>query len=58
MAMDEIRKNKRNAYVMWFDYKKAFDSVPHSWIIKALELARVPKQLIDNSKSLKVEETS
>ena len=53
MAMDEIRKNKRNAYVMWFDYKKAFDSVPHSWIIKALELARVPKQLIDNITTLK-----
>ena len=38
---------------MWFDYKKAFDSVPHSWIIKALELAKVPKQLIDNITTLK-----
>ena len=38
---------------MWFDYKKAFDSVPHSWIIKALELVRVPKQLIDNITTLK-----
>ena len=38
---------------MWFDYKKAFDSVPHSWIIKALELAKVPKQLIDNITALK-----
>ena len=40
-------------HVTWFDYKKAFDSVPHSWIIKALELARVPKQLIDNITTLK-----
>ena len=45
-------KNQRNAFLMWFDYKKAFDSVPHSWIIKALELAKVPNQLIKNIKAL------
>ena len=52
MVMEEIKKNRRNAFLMWFDYKKAFDSVPHSWIIKALELAKVPKQIIDNIKIL------
>ena len=31
---------------MWFVYKKAFDSVPHNWILKALELAKVPPNLI------------
>ena len=52
MAMVEIKNNRRNAYVMWFDYKKVFDSVPHHWIIKALEQAKVPKQLIDNITTL------
>ena len=52
MSMEEIKTNRRNAFLMWFDYKKAFDSVPHSWIIKALELAKVPKQLIDNIRAL------
>ena len=33
--------------------KKAFDSVPHSWITKALELAKVPRQIIDNITALK-----
>ena len=28
------------------DYKKAFDSVPHSWLIKSLELAKVPSTII------------
>ena len=53
MAMEEIRKNRRNAFVMWFDYKKAFDSVPHSWMVKALELAKVPQQIINNITALK-----
>ena len=29
-----------------FDYRKAFDSVPHRWIIKALELAKVPNKIL------------
>lgn len=53
MTMEDIKKNRRSAFLMWFDYKKAFDSVPHSWIIKALELAKVPKKIIDNIKMLK-----
>ena len=53
MTMEEIKKNLRTAFVMWFDYKKAFDSVPHTWIVKALELAKVPSQLINNITNLK-----
>ena len=25
----------------WIDYKKAFDSVPHSWILASLNMYRV-----------------
>ena len=32
---------------MWLDYKKAFDSVPHSWIVESLKLARVPDKIIN-----------
>ena len=32
--------------MMWFDYHKAFNSVPHPWIIKALELAKVPNKIL------------
>ena len=46
MILDEVKKNRRNLYMMWFDYKKAFDSVPHDWIIKALKLAKVPHEII------------
>ena len=39
-------KQRKNALYIWLDYKKAFDSVPHSWLIKSLELAKVPSMII------------
>jgi hypothetical protein len=30
----------------WIDYQKAFDRVPHSWIIKSLELIGINKKVI------------
>ena len=37
---------------VWLDYQKAFDSVPHSWIIESLELAKVPPTIIEAIKQL------
>ena len=30
----------------WLDYKKAYDNVPHSWIIESLRLAKIPQKII------------
>ena len=46
MILDEVKRNRRTLWMMWFDYKKAFDSVPHDWIIKAMHLAKVPQEII------------
>ena len=43
---EEARMYRRNLFTVWLDYKKAFDSVLHDWIIKALKLAKVPEVLI------------
>ena len=39
-------KRRKNVLYIWLDYKKAFDSVPHSWLIKSLELAKVSSTII------------
>ena len=46
MVLDQVKKQRKNLFMMWFDYRKAFDSVPHSWTIKALELAKVPNKIL------------
>ena len=32
--------------MIWLDFKKGYDLVPHSWIVEALRLAKIPKQII------------
>ena len=44
--MSEVRNEKRNLITIWLDYKKAFDSAPHEWLIKSLRLANLPEDLI------------
>ena len=37
---------KKNLSTAWIDYKKAFDSVPHSWILKCLQMYKIHPALI------------
>ena len=52
MIYNETKQKRLNLLTVWLDYKKAFDSVPHSWVIKSLALAKVPKLIIGAVKSL------
>ena len=36
---------KKNLAVTWIDYKKAFDMVPHSWILECLGVVAVNEQI-------------
>ena len=47
MTLDQVRNNRRNFLVMWLDYKKAFDYVPHNSVTKALQLAKIPPKIIN-----------
>ena len=35
------RKFKNYLNIAWIDYKKAFDSIPHSWLIRVLKIYKV-----------------
>lgn len=50
--MEEAKSRKRNLMTAWTDYKKAFDPVPHSWILKCLgmyNISPIMKGFIESS---------
>ena len=46
MILKNCKQRKTNLCVTWIDYKKAYDSVPHSWILKSLDMLKVNRELI------------
>jgi hypothetical protein len=44
--LQECKRRKKNLCMAWIDYQKAFDRVPHSWIIKSLELIGINNKII------------
>ena len=46
----EVKSRNKNLAMAWIDYKKAYDTVPHLWIIECLDLFGVA----ENIKSLLV----
>jgi hypothetical protein len=40
------QKQKESLSMAWIDYQNAFDRVPHSWIIKSLELIGINNKVI------------
>ena len=52
MILREVKKRKKNLSMAWIDYKKAYDMVPHSWILECLEALGIDegiRKLIENS---------
>ncbi|CAH2101776.1 unnamed protein product [Euphydryas editha] len=41
VASQLVKCNRRNFSAAWIDYKKAFDSVPHLWLLRVLELYKI-----------------
>jgi len=44
--LKQAEQQRKNLYTCYIDYKKAFDSVPHSWLRQVLEIYKVPDTLI------------
>ena len=45
MIMIEVKMRKRNLSMAWIDFKKAYDMVPHSWIIDCLETVGINEKI-------------
>ena len=41
MITEDAKKKKRNLSMMWIDYKKAYDSIPHTWLVRILKLYKI-----------------
>ena len=44
--LENCKKRKKNLSTAWIDYKKAFDNVSHSWILKYLQMYKIHPVLI------------
>ena len=47
MIIEDCKSKHRNLSMAWIDYCKAFDSVPHSWILKVSHLFKISLVLIN-----------
>lgn len=46
VILEQARKRNRNLNMAYIDYQKAFDSIPHSWLLKTLEIYNVDPQIV------------
>ena len=46
-VLREARRKNRNLSMAWIDYRKAYDMLPHSWILETLGLIKVAQNIED-----------
>ncbi|KAJ0173906.1 hypothetical protein K1T71_010052 [Dendrolimus kikuchii] len=52
VILKQVHKTKSNLFTMYIDYKKAYDSVPHSWLVKVLEIYKIHPTIITFLKTI------
>ena len=45
--LNESMIRRKNLAIAWIDYKKAYDMVPHSWIINSLKMHQISHEVIN-----------
>ena len=45
-VIQDCKKRKSDLSMSWIDFRKAYDMVPHSWMLKSLELIGAPRNVI------------
>jgi len=54
--LEQVYKYKWNLYIAYIDYRKAFDSVPQSWLIHVLQIHKIEQQVINSLQQLTMNE--
>ena len=52
-VLKHCKKHQRNLAMGWIDYKKAYDMVPHRWLIEAMKMVGIADNIVnlfENSK--------
>ena len=52
VILGQAKSKRRGLYMSYIDYRKAFDSVPHAWLLHVLEIYKVEPKLISLMKHL------
>ena len=47
MVLNDCKKRHTNLGIAWIDYKKAYDMIPHSWILESLGLVQVSEDTVE-----------
>jgi len=50
--LEQAHKDNRNLYIAYINYRKAFDSAPHSWLIHVLQIYKTDPQIINSLQQL------
>ena len=46
LIIKNCKRRKTNLSMAWIDYKKAYDMIPHSWILECLKMVGVDEKII------------
>ena len=52
MVLEECRMRKKNLSCTWVDVAKAYDNVSHKWLLKILQLHKIPLALTNTIRKL------
>ena len=47
MVLNDCKKRHTNLGMGWIYYKKAYDMIPHSWILESLGLVQVSENIVE-----------
>jgi hypothetical protein len=43
---EDCKRWNKNLSIAWFDYQKAFDSIPHSWVEESIAMVEVNRKIV------------